>query len=284
MKTKKISWQAIAIVALALVLIASIALGVSGAWFQDSDKGNSEATMGHAVEVKLQNVDGTTAEDGVKGWANIYNSDKTYAYPGDQIIGKTQIKMASKSPALIRMSVVAEVKDSADKDVDLSGAITLAEIGGVSAPKAITESLDAYYNALIASKGSADYAANVANWNKWLLKNMTAGLNLDSVKWLEGLDGLWYYYQVYGNVDSRSTADAGTIVLFESASLSSYLTNEVAQWKVSINLVVEAIQAAHADETTHPWNAQIKGIDLLYGTADGANTTVCGYNAVRTTK
>ena len=53
MKTKKISWQAIAIVVLALVLIASIALGVSGAWFQDKDNAEQSIQMGKPVLIKL---------------------------------------------------------------------------------------------------------------------------------------------------------------------------------------------------------------------------------------
>ena len=73
MKTKKISWQAIAIVVLALVLIASIALGVSGAWFQDKDTETAEATMGPAVTIRL--TKNGSEDDGVETWNSLYTKN-----------------------------------------------------------------------------------------------------------------------------------------------------------------------------------------------------------------
>ena len=72
MKTKKISWQAIAIVFLALVLIASIALGVSGAWFQDRDDASSQAKFADSVTVRLKDPD--TSKDPVS-WAQYYKTN-----------------------------------------------------------------------------------------------------------------------------------------------------------------------------------------------------------------
>ena len=306
MKTKKISWQAIAIVVLALVLIASIALGVSGAWFQDKDSDTSDAKLGHAVTVTLQDADAKT--DGVKNWSTIYDSAKTYAYPGDQIVGKTRIMMGSTSPALIRINLVPSVTDSTTAPVDLTGAITLEAISGVNAPtklKAgegenqaeIDAAIVAYYNALIAKKptksNNDDYETEFAtykgladNWNKWLLKNMTSSISLDTNKWTQGSDKKWYYNTVFGATEALSGAtseETGAIALFDAAYLSPYLTNEVAQWNVNIKLEVEAIQAAHANEATHPWNSELVKTELedLYGTEAGAATTVCGYNAKR---
>ncbi len=300
MKTKKISWQAIAIVVLALVLIASIALGVSGAWFQDKDSDTSDAKLGHAVTVTLQDADAKT--DGVKNWGTIYDSTKTDAYPGDQIVGKTRIMMGSTSPALIRINLVPTVQEKTEtgyNPVDLTGTITLTAIGEVTAPTAITATDDviAYYNALIAKKPTksnnvnyetefATYKGLADNWNKWLLKNMTSSISLDTSKWIQGSDKKWYYNTVFGATDALSgatTEATGAIALFDAAYLSPYLTNEVAQWNVNIKLEVEAIQAAHANETTHPWNTELAKTELskLYGATGGEVTTVVGYNEKR---
>lgn len=302
MKTKKISWQAIAIVVLALVLIASIALGVSGAWFQDRDTGNSDATLGHAVNVRLQAADGT---NGVKGWSTMYDSAKTYAYPGDVIVGTTKLQMASTSPALIRIKVTPLVKDSGDvTKVDASTEkVTLDTLTGVTAPADLkdAENLKKYYEKLMSEApvrgnykngtegdeafGTAydTWKAKADKWNLFLLQNMTTGLKLDTNKWILADDGYWYYNTVYGAVDEKSAATPGTIDLFPEAKLSGYLTNEVAQWKVTLTLEVEAIQAAHANETGHPWNTalQAEKLSALYGTEAGEATTVCGYNAKR---
>ena len=290
MKTKKISWQAIAIVVLALVLIASIALGVSGAWFQDKDSDTSDAKLGHAVTVTLQDADAKT--DGVKNWETIYDSAKTYAYPGDQIVGKTRLMMGSTSPALIRINLVPSVTDSTTAPVDLTGTITLEAISGVNAPTSITATNEviAYYNALIAQKPTksnndnyetefATYKGLADKWNKWLLKNMTSSISLNTSEWTQGNDKKWYYNSVFGATDVKSdvTSEAtGTIALFDAAYLSPYLTNEVAQWNVNIKLEVEAIQAAHADEATHPWNEQLIKTEL-----SGLKSLVEDYNRGR---
>ena len=295
MKTKKISWQAIAIVVLALVLIASIALGVSGAWFQDRDTGKSDATLGHAVNVRLQDVDGN---NGVKGWETMYDSTKTYAYPGDVIVGTTKLQMASTSPALIRMKVTPLVKDSADTtkvDAD-TAAVTLDTLDGVTSPTSLadTANLKAYYDKLMSeapvrgnfkngTEGDAAFEtayntwkAKADKWNLFLLQNMTSGLKLDTSKWILAKDGYWYYNTVYGAIDAKSAATAATIDLFNEAKLSGYLTNEVAQWKVTLNLEVEAIQAAHANEAEHPWNTALQATEL-----SGLKTLVENYNTGR---
>ena len=292
MKTKKISWQAIAIVVLALVLIASIALGVSGAWFQDKDTGSSEAQLGHAVNVRLQDVDGN---NGVKGWSTMYDSTKTYAYPGDVIVGTTKLQMATTSPALIRMKVTPLVKDSGDvTKVDATTpAVVLDTLEGVTSPASLqdTANLEAYYGKLMSLapvRGDYEYGtagdtafgtaydtwkAKADKWNLFLLQNMTTGLKLDTSKWILANDGYWYYNTVYGALDAKSAATSATIDLFNEAKLSGYLTNEVAQWKVTLELEVEAIQAAHADEAEHPWYDDLQATEL-----SALKTLVGNYN------
>ena len=264
MKTKKISWQAIAIVVLALVLIASIALGVSGAWFQDKDTGNSQAQLGHAVELKLQDISGSEAKDGIQGWKELYNNSKTAAYPGDKIIGKTQIKMSSQTPAVVRAKLTPTITQKDGTKVTLDGAIPEA-IGEEGAKVSVTadstpEQLQAYYDKLVELKYTkeADYNRIAPTWNKFLLANMTKGLkfidNDSKYGTWEGVSkGGWMYLnKVYGNTDlaqNAATATTGVIDLFNDASLSTLLTNEVELWTIKIDLVVEAIQAANLYDT-----------------------------------
>ena len=264
MKTKKISWQAIAIVVLALVLIASIALGVSGAWFQDKDTGNSEAKLGHAVELKLQDVKDATATDGIKGWKELYNSAKTAAYPGDVIIGKTQIKMNSDTPAVVRAKITPTITDKDSNPVTLDGTAPEAIDSTSVSSSSDAAALQAYYDKLVALKytNKSKYDELAPIWNKFLLANMTTGLNLDTSLWEGPSTASWMYYKsVYGITTAPSTGAAGVIALFESAKLNPLLTNEVQLWTITIDLEVEAIQAANLKDNA-AWYGDMTGLDI----------------------
>lgn len=276
MKTKKISWQAIAIVALALVLIAAIALGVSGAWFQDKDTGNSEAKLGHAVELKLQDVTDGTATDGIKGWKELYNSAKTAAYPGDVIIGKTQIKMNSDTPAVVRAKITPTIKDQSASTVTLDGTAPEAIDGTSVTASSDAAALQAYYDKLVALKytDKTKYDELAPIWNKFLLANMTTGLNLNTSLWEGPSTAGWMYYKsVYGNLTTPSAGTADVIALFESAKLNPLLTNEVQLWTITIDLEVEAIQAANLKD-----NATWYG-DLTAGIKNAVDTYNTGREA-----
>ena len=186
-KTRKISWQAIAIVVLALVLIASIALGVSGAWFQDSDSADTNVTMGEAVTIKL--VDTATSADPVT-WETTYNL--TEAFPGDLVFGATSILPGSDSPAIYRIKI----------------ATTLLDAEG--------------------NEPAEDNADAV------LLRNMLATTTLTGAT-------DWYYYD---SVNAATTA----ISLFEELRIPVEVTNEAAEWSMSVTVNVEAIQAANIKE------------------------------------
>ena len=190
-KTRKISWQAIAIVVLALVLIASIALGVSGAWFQDSDSADTNVTMGEAVTIKL--VDTATSADPVT-WETTYNL--TEAFPGDLVFGATSILPGSDSPAIYRIKI----------------ATTLLDAEG--------------------NEPAEDNADAV------LLRNMLATTTLTG--WTKGATD-WYYYD---SVNAATTA----ISLFEELRIPVEVTNEAAEWSMSVTVNVEAIQAANIKE------------------------------------
>ena len=225
MKTKKISWQAIAIVVLALVLIASIALGVSGAWFQDADSASDELTLGHAVTIRLADTD--NSDNKPVSWSQEYTGS---AYPGDLVFGKTSIipgevydtnKVSAaayriKIKAVVDESATGYNKDQTTEPTALTGTPTEAQIKE--------------YN---------------QKMNSYLINQMLAQATSDTFKtsWTEGKtagsDGLKWYY--YNNVNQSSTA----IAIFEELRLSNKITNEAAGWKISVSVNVEAIQAAN---------------------------------------
>lgn len=224
MKTKKISWQAIAIVVLALVLIASIALGVSGAWFQDQDSATSNATLGEAVTVKLADKD--TGNNPVV-WQKLYKGE---AFPGDTILGSTKIMPGSDSPMVLRYMVTTSVKDGetvlSDTVID---AYTEANM-----PKYYKGTLDEFKTA-----AKAALASLTANINA----GITAAANWDTTASTAG----YYYYQEV----VKSTAD---IALFDTGiQIPTDVTNEAAEWTIEITLTVEAMQAANIKDTANPW-------------------------------
>ena len=225
MKTKKISWQAIAIVVLALVLIASIALGVSGAWFQDQDSATSNATLGEAVTVKLADKD--TGNNPVV-WQKLYKGE---AFPGDTILGSTKIMPGSDSPMVLRYQVKTSVKDG---EAVLSDTV-----------------IDAYTEANMPEyyKGTLDDFKTAA---KAALKSLTDNINdgiTAAAEWdtTASTDGYYYYQKVV-----TSTAD---IPLFNTGiQIPTDVTNEAAEWTIEITLTVEAMQAANIKDAANTWN------------------------------
>ena len=224
MKTKKISWQAIAIVVLALVLIASIALGVSGAWFQDQDSATSNATLGEAVTVKLADKD---SGNNPVVWQKLYKGE---AFPGDTILGSTKIMPGSDSPMVLRYKVSTSVKDG---EAVLSGTVI----------DAYTETnMPKYYKGTLEEFKTAAKAAL-----KSLTDNINAGITA-AAKWDTTASTAGYYY--YQDV-VKSTAD---IELFNTGiQIPTDVTNEAAEWTIEITLTVEAMQAANIKDAANPW-------------------------------
>lgn len=242
MKTKKISWQAIAIVVLALVLIASIALGVSGAWFQDQDSATSNATLGEAVTVKLADKD---TDNNPVVWQKLYKGE---AFPGDTILGSTKIMPGSDSPMVLRYKVKTSVKDG---EAVLSDTV-----------------IDAYTEANMPKyyKGTLEEfkaAAKVAL--KSLTDNINAGITA-AAKWdTDASVGGYYYYQEV----VKSTAD---IELFNTGiQIPTDVTNEAAEWTIEITLTVEAMQAANIKDTANPWKDDLT--TTIAGEVDKYNNT-----------
>ncbi len=238
MKTKKISWQAIAIVVLALVLIASIALGVSGAWFQDKDAVQQTSKMGEAVTIRL-------AEDAthdVKTWSNMYTNTKPY--PGDTIMGKTQIIMGSTTPSVVRGKIDVKVTN---KDGDVTLPAANPEMTGVEKPVMPDKSADTYWT--VDENGNSTF--NTEAWNtaleayktkcqtydKQLLANMLAVTLAGNNQWEKG-KSTYYYLKTLAK-------DTNPILLFNALELSTELSNQVAEWTISVKVSVEAIQAAN---------------------------------------
>lgn len=242
MKTKKISWQAIAIVVLALVLIASIALGVSGAWFQDQDSATSNATLGEAVTVKLADKD--TGNNPVV-WQKLYKGE---AFPGDTILGSTKIMPGSDSPMVLRYKVSTSVKDG---ETVLSDTVIDAYTE-TNMPKYYKGTLDEFKTA-----AKAALASLTANINA----GITAAANWDTDASTAG----YYYYQEV----VKSTAD---IALFDTGiQIPTDVTNEAAEWTIEITLTVEAMQAANIKDAANPWKDDLT--TTIAGKVDTYNNT-----------
>lgn len=242
MKTKKISWQAIAIVVLALVLIASIALGVSGAWFQDQDSATSNATLGEAVTVKLADKD--TGNNPVV-WQKLYKGE---AFPGDTILGSTKIMPGSDSPMVLRYKVSTSVKDG---EAVLSDTVI----------DAYTETnMPKYYKGTLEEFKTAAKAAL-----KSLTDNINAGITA-AAKWDTTASTAGYYY--YQDV-VKSTAD---IALFDTGiQIPTDVTNEAAEWTIEITLTVEAMQAANIKDAANLWKDDLT--TTIAGEVDKYNNT-----------
>lgn len=233
MKTKKISWQAIAIVVLALVLIASIALGVSGAWFQDKDSETAEATMGPAVTIRLTKNGSKTAE-GVETWNSLYTGAEGRAYPGDKLLGATQIVPGSETETVMRVKIVPTVTATAGRTY-------------YKADADFTEKEATDFEALIAgglldnNETSPDNKTKFDKYNSYLINTMLAQTALTG--WTAATDNAdgtgWYYNDAI--IESTTP-----ITLFSTdLTLSNKLTNGVATWTIKIELIAEAIQAAN---------------------------------------
>ena len=277
MKTKKISWQAIAIVVLALVLIASIALGVSGAWFQDKDNAEQSIDMGKPVLIKLAN----NADSGeVESFGSKYKAD-VKAFPGDFVLGATKVMAASDTATIYRAQIVTEVT-GANITEEIRSAVSgqTPSFGKTQADEFKAGYKGDYTDWTGANpEGTVTYSPDEIKYNLYLINTMLD--NLKNTNWISngktGAENYIYYKQV---------SNASEVVLFENGlNLSEDLTNACANWTISVTLSVEAIQAANADTETHPWNADLKleALKDLYGTVGGTNadTTVLGHNAGR---
>lgn len=266
MKTKKISWQAIAIVVLALVLIASIALGVSGAWFQDKDSVSQEVTMGTPVTIRLQKADTTTGEN-VETWGKIYKTSSE-VYPGDKIMGATEIATGTATPSVLRMKLVTSVKAGAtDTDGATYNGITAMDSTTAATFDPMTDkplrsnyASDSEYNTAMGT-----YATNVNKYNKYLIETMLAKTMANVSTWTQSTDKTYYYY----NEIVKAATD---IKVFDSLDLSTSLTNECSGWIISVSVEVEAIQAANLSSNTAWYSADSTGSTMPSGLKDKVDT------------
>ena len=253
MKTKKISWQAIAIVVLALVLIASIALGVSGAWFQDKDSEKVDATMGQAVTIKLAN--NTADNDPVKTWNSIYTGATKGAFPGDTLLGATKVVPGSTAPMILRAKILTKIMDG---ETEVTKPATEPTLGDEDNKKG-TDYAD-----------TPVYTDNEKNYNAWVLHTELAKSGLDigteGEKWIKGNTKIESEGDVTGGSEFyyyNKIVEGGDVVLFsEGLNIPVTITNAANGWKITVTILVEAMQAANiADETlANPWQADLPSV------------------------
>lgn len=252
MKTKKISWQAIAIVVLALVLIASIALGVSGAWFQDKDSENVDATMGHAVTIKLANNPGGGP---VETWNSIYTGATKGAFPGDKLLGSTKVVPGSAAPMILRAKILTKIMNGGDE-------VTKPELQPTLTDEDNKQGTD-YADTPV-------YTENEKNYNAWVLHTELAKSGLDigteGEKWIKGNNKIVSEGDVAGGSEFyyyNKIVEGGDVVLFsEGLSIPVTITNAAHDWQITVTILVEAMQAANiADaELANPWKADLPSV------------------------
>lgn len=233
MKTKKISWQAIAIVVLALVLIASIALGVSGAWFQDSDKVESSATMGNPVTVRLAAMDN---EEHPSTWSDVYKTDK--AFPGDKILGETRILLGYDTMSVVRVSISAKIYDT-----DGITEITAENLDARAAAAAVPNLYD---------KTPEEYKTEYTNsFNA--LKAIMDSATVDTNAWSSS-NGYFYFNTLANNATKtkKGETDVAGLYLFGELNIPLTVENAANGWKIEVKLNVEAIQAANVKDGQLP--------------------------------
>ena len=265
MKTKKISWQAIAIVVLALVLIASIALGVSGAWFQDADSAKTEATLGDSVTIRLVETDKTT--DPVV-WSDVYKTKNgetpLYAYPGDKLLGTTSILPGSTTPTVVRVKITPTVTGGSGE----GGRTYYAADADMTAEEAAAFATEIQNGLLDNAETTAENKTKFDKYNSYLINTTLEKTKLTG--WTKGATE-WFY-------NDNIIREAKGIKLFDALKLSEELTNGAAKWKIEIKVEVQAIQAANlidVDGTTvnTTWvtdmgTAPIKGVVETYNTTE----------------
>ena len=287
MKTKKISWQAIAIVALALVLIASIALGVSGAWFQDRDDASSQAKFADSVTVRLK--DPETTKDPVS-WAQYYKTNLAGALPGDYVIGKTTVYLGSATtPVVLRYNVSAKVyaDDALTTEVDADYITNMTEENISDVYKNGEKN---YYDA---EQGKWVEAADILT--KWqaeatvslnaLTEELSTGMTLsDGWEAAESGKKFGYYNKIVNAEDVTGLTGTETVKLTEIPLLANGITipttvnNAAENWTIVVTMEVEAIQAANLvsiDGTT------INNEDWMNDMPTELQTLVKKYNAAR---
>ena len=253
MKTKKISWQAIAIVVLALVLIASIALGVSGAWFQDKDSEKVDATMGQAVTIKLANkADGGPVET----WNSLYTGATKGAFPGDKLLGATKVVPGSTAPMILRAKILTKIMDGATEVTKPTSEPTLG---------------DADNNKGTDYADTPVYTDNEKNYNAWVLHTELAKSGLDIAtegdgKWIKGKTKIESEGDVAGGSEFyyyNKIVEGGDVVLFEEGlSIPVTITNAAHGWTITVTILVEAMQAANITDATlaNPWQADLPSV------------------------
>ena len=212
-KARKLGLQSLALVLMAFVLVAGVAFGMTGAWFQSAHNAETSITMGHKVQLDIYQNDAkitngqialTRTNDATRGDAG------TYAMPGDTYAltgGDVTIKTESYTPGgNAKMWVFLKVTDTAGSGFTLNGIATKTLSGeGVTA-----------YTAVETPSGETEYANTVApGYNVYLVEAS------DSQRSWKILD---------------STANI---------EINQNLTNLVADQELELTIDVKAVQAAN---------------------------------------
>lgn len=127
-KSKKMSKSTVAIVLLSLLLVLSLILTATGAWFTDTKSADKDMTFG---TLKLDAI--TMDEVAV---ANTIETANLNLMPGSKVSGKVSVTNAGNSAAWLRYKITVTGEGAADITFDNSGDYQYVEAalaGGASA-------------------------------------------------------------------------------------------------------------------------------------------------------
>lgn len=226
-KTKKISKQSIVIIALSLLLVLSMIMSLSGAWFTDKDYDGDETNIDFgAVRVSVGQPTGVIS----------YGDDAEKFVPGDYITlsgsaiatGDEGTPVASTVDVYIRLIASAVLQQKVGEDWVTLGTVYLAETG-------------------------ADEAFTIGDFIASDMDGEEEGLQLAD-GW-EAVAGLTGYYSVAAGSGAQSLSGVVTfaeasenVVYVGEERVEHHLNGVVGVYRLAYEVTALAVQKAHITE------------------------------------
>lgn len=112
-KSKKMSKSTVAIVLLSLLLVLSLILTATGAWFTDTKSADKDITFG-TLKLDAITMDGVAVE-------NTIETANVHLMPGSTVSGQVAVKNSGNSAAWLRYKITVTVEGAGDISFENSG-------------------------------------------------------------------------------------------------------------------------------------------------------------------
>ena len=112
-KSKKMSKSTVAIVLLSLLLVLSLILTATGAWFTDTKSADKDMTFG-TLKLDAITMDGVAV-------ANTIETENVHLMPGSTVSGKVAVKNSGNSAAWLRYKITVTGEGVGDISFENSG-------------------------------------------------------------------------------------------------------------------------------------------------------------------